>query len=185
MSGNEETLEKFSAQVMVVILKALVTWVLTDVLRQKRQLEATALGKTVERGTQSEFNLVNQITVPTNVYCSRGGECYQHVMEVQRVEERADGCYQEETFRVCIADSETDNEVENVVMDALEPIKSLHLAQSSVLHEPMRSSVVVALAAAHRLIAREPLREATMRSGRPSIAIAGGNDEVGRTDEST
>ena len=87
--------------------------------------------------------------------------------------------------RVCIADSETDNEVENVVMDALEPIKSLHLAQSSVLHESMRSSVVVAQAAAHRLIAREPLREATMRSGRPSIAIAGGNDEVGRTDEST
>ena len=36
----------------------------------KRQLEATALGKTVERGTQTEF------TVPTNVYCSPGGDCY-------------------------------------------------------------------------------------------------------------
>ena len=48
----------------------------------------------------------------------------------------------------------------------------------------MRSSVVVAQAAAHRLIARKPLREATMRSGRLSIAIAGRNDEVGRTDES-
>ena len=45
MSGDEETLGKFSAQVMIVILIALVT------LRQKRQLEATALGKTVERGT--------------------------------------------------------------------------------------------------------------------------------------
>ena len=67
---------KFSAQVMIVILIALVTWVLMDALRQKRQLEATALGKTVERGTQTEFNPVNQITVPTNVYCSRGGECY-------------------------------------------------------------------------------------------------------------
>ena len=76
MSGNEETFGKFSAQVMVVILKALVTWVLMDVLHQKRQLEATALGKTVERGTQCEFNPVNQITVPTNVYCSRRGECY-------------------------------------------------------------------------------------------------------------
>ena len=75
MSGNEETLGKFSAQVMSVILIALVTWVLKDVLRQKRQLETTALGKTVERGTQSEFNRVNQITVPTNVYCSQGGEC--------------------------------------------------------------------------------------------------------------
>ena len=65
-------------------------------------------------------------------------------------------------------------------MDALETIKSLHLARSSVLHESMRSSVVVAQAAAHRLIARKPLREATMRSGRLSTAIAGRNDEVGR-----
>ena len=48
----------------------------------------------------------------------------------------------------------------------------------------MRSSVVVAQKAAHRLNARKPLREATMRSGRLSIAIAGGNDEVGRTVES-
>ena len=66
MNGNEETLV-ISGQVMIVILIALVTWVLMDALRQKRQLEATALGKTVERGTQTEFNPVNQITVPTNV----------------------------------------------------------------------------------------------------------------------
>ena len=70
MNGDEETLGKCSAQVMIVILLALVTWVLMDALRQKRQLEATALGKTVERGIQTEFNPVNQITVPTNVYCS-------------------------------------------------------------------------------------------------------------------
>ena len=76
MSGNEETLEKFSAQVMILILVALVTLVLMGAPRQKRQLEATALGKTVDRGTQTEFNPVNQITVPTNVYCSPGGECY-------------------------------------------------------------------------------------------------------------
>ena len=76
MNGNEETLGKFSAQVMIVILIALVTWALMDVLRQKRQLDATALGKTVERGAQTELNPVNQITVPTNVYCSPGGECY-------------------------------------------------------------------------------------------------------------
>ena len=46
---------------------------------------------------------------------------------------------------------------------------------------------MVAQAAAHRLIARKPLREETMRSGRLSIAMtwAGRNDEVGRTDEST
>ena len=75
MNGNEETLGKFSAQVMIVMLVALVTWVLMDALRQKRQLEATALGKTIERGTQTEVNPVNQITVPTNVYCSPGGEC--------------------------------------------------------------------------------------------------------------
>ena len=44
---------------------------------------------------------------------------------------------------------------------------------------------MVAQAAAHRLSARKPLREATMRSGRLSIAIAGRNDEVGRNDDST
>ena len=76
VDGNEETLGKFSAQVMIVILIALVTWFLMDALRQKRQLEATALGKIAERGTQTEFNPVNQITVPTHVYCSAGGECY-------------------------------------------------------------------------------------------------------------
>ena len=87
--------------------------------------------------------------------------------------------------RVCIAYSETDNEVENIVKDALEKIESLHLARLSVLHESMRSRVVVAQAAAHRLIARKPSREAAMRSGRLSIAIARSNDEVGRIDEST
>ena len=79
MNGNEGMLGKFSAQVMIVMLIALVTWVLMDALRQKRQLEASALGRTVERGTQTEFNLVNQINqirIPTNVYCSPGGECY-------------------------------------------------------------------------------------------------------------
>ena len=44
---------------------------------------------------------------------------------------------------------------------------------------------MLAQAAAHRLIVRKPLREETMMSGRLSIAIAGRNDEVGRTDEST
>ena len=39
-------------------------------------LEATFLGKTVERGARTGFNPVNQIMVPTNVYCSPGGECY-------------------------------------------------------------------------------------------------------------
>ena len=66
MSGNEETLGKFSAQVMIVILTALVTWVLMDAPRKKRQINATALGMTVDRGTQTEFNPVRQITIPTN-----------------------------------------------------------------------------------------------------------------------
>ena len=76
MNGSEETLGKFSAQVMIVIPVAFVTWVMMDALRQKRQIDATGLAKAVERGTQNEFNLVNQITVPTNVYCSPGGACY-------------------------------------------------------------------------------------------------------------
>ena len=42
------------------------------------------------------------------------------------------------------------------------------------------TSVWLHQAAAHRLIVRKPLREAAMRSGRLSIAIAGGNGEVRR-----
>ena len=76
MNGSEETLGKCSAHVVFGILVAVVTWVPMDALRQKRQLEATALGKTVERGTQIEFNPANQIMFPTDVYCSPGAECY-------------------------------------------------------------------------------------------------------------
>ena len=43
---------------------------------------------------------------------------------------------------------------------------------------------MVAQAAAHRLIARKPMREATMRSERLSTAVEGGNDEVGKTVDS-
>ena len=96
-SDNEEAFGKFSAQMMIVILVALVTWVMMVALRQKRQIDATALGRTVERGTQTEFNPVNRITIPTNVYCSPGGEC-SHVEEMRRVEERAYGCHSEEAF---------------------------------------------------------------------------------------
>ena len=67
MSGSEEVLGKFSAQMMIAILVAFVTWVMMDALRQKRQINATALAKTVERGTQSELNPVIQITIPTHV----------------------------------------------------------------------------------------------------------------------
>ena len=60
MSGNDEKLGKFSAEVMIVMLIALVAWVLMDARRQKRQLEATTLRKTVKRGTQTEFSPVNR-----------------------------------------------------------------------------------------------------------------------------
>ena len=46
MSGNEEALGWFSAQMMIVILVAFVTWVMMDAQRQKRQIDATALAKT-------------------------------------------------------------------------------------------------------------------------------------------
>ena len=55
-------------------------------------------------------------------------------------------------------------------MDALETIKSLHLARSSVLHESMRE------------------QRCGCPGGRPqtdfSEAVAGGNDEVGKTVDS-
>ena len=143
-----------------------------DALRQKRQLEATALGKTVERGTQTEFNPVNQITVPTNVNCSPGGECYDTSRKCEGLKNVSmDAIRRRRSCMYCVqrkgqqSGEHRENALEN-------DKKSLHLARSSVLHESMRRSVVVAQAA-------------TMRSGRLSIAIAGRNDEVGRTDEST
>ena len=65
--------------------------------------------------------------------------------------------------------------VENEVDRSWPGLHSMNTSQT------MRSRDVVAQAATHRLIAREPLREAVMRSGRLTQAIAGSNDEVGRT----
>ena len=48
-------------------------------------------------------------------------------------------------------------------------------------YEKTRSNAVVARSGRPHSIAREPLQDATMRSGRSTQAITGGNDEVGRT----
>ena len=45
----------------------------------------------------------------------------------------------------------------------------------------MRSNAVVARSGRLHSVAREPLQDATVRSGRSTQAIAGSNDEVGRT----
>ena len=84
MNGDEEEFWMFSAQTMIVILVAFVTWAMMDTRRQLRQIDTTAPTKTVERGTQSELNPVDPML--------------SHVEEVRRVGERADACYQEETF---------------------------------------------------------------------------------------
>ena len=75
MSGDEEEFVKLSAQAMIAILAAFLTRVIWNTLRQNR-FSTTAPGRRVERGTQSEFNPVDQIVIPTSVYCSLGGECY-------------------------------------------------------------------------------------------------------------
>ena len=71
--------------------------------------------------------------------------------------------------------------MENIVKDALECLKSKALGL--VIYSPftMRSNAVVARSGRPHSIAREPLPDATMRSGRSTQVIAGGNDEVGRT----
>ena len=48
-------------------------------------------------------------------------------------------------------------------------------------YETMRSNAVVARSGRPHSIVREPLQDATMRSGKPTQAIAGSNDENGRT----
>ena len=72
MSGNEETLGKFSAQMIIVILKApgdvgpdRMYYVRRD--RSKQQLWERLLSEAYRLSSIS----VNQNTVPTNVYCSR------------------------------------------------------------------------------------------------------------------
>ena len=164
---------------MIVMPIALVTWVLTDALRQMRQINTTALAKTVERGTQSEFNLVNQITVPTNVYCSPGGECHHTSRKCEGLKNVPMDAIRR--GRSCVAYSETDNEVENIVKDGLEN-NEVDCTWPSHLFcmEQCGAALWLPIAAAHRLIARNPLREAAMRSGRLSTVIAGGSDEVGR-----
>ena len=135
MSSNEVTSAKFSAQMVNVTLTALVTWVKMDAPRQKRQLEATGMRKTVERGTQTEFNLVNQITVPTNVCCAitrqrsaKGSRTCRWILSGGDV-------------RACIANNETDKSGKRRQGCTGKTMNSLHLARSSVLHQPMQSSV--------------------------------------------
>ena len=92
MSGNEETLGKFSAQVMIVMLIALLTWVLMDVLRQKRQLEATAL----ERLLSEAHRLSSILSIRSRFRekCTVFEEMNAIIRrEMRSVEERADGCY--------------------------------------------------------------------------------------------
>ena len=56
---------------MIVILIALMTWVLMDAPHQKRQFETTALGKTAERGTQAEFDIVTTNARASTLYPAR------------------------------------------------------------------------------------------------------------------
>ena len=82
--------------------------------------------------------------------------------------------------RVCIAYSETDDEMENIVKDALERRSRLHLARSIFLeHSRNNAEPVLWLVAFPQTFAREPLREEMMRSG-DSIRQAGAHDLGGR-----
>ena len=116
-----------------------------------------------------------------------------HVNGMRRVVERADGCYRETCWYVlhtvkkrllnlstrvvrkrswlyCIV---------QIISEGEKSTKSKAVCLVALLTTTW-SSVVVSPAAAHRLIACEPLREAVMRSGRLTIAIAAGNDEIWR-----
>ena len=76
MDGDEEEFWTFSAQTMNAILVAFVTCVMWNALSQVRFFNTAALARTVERGTQSELNLVDSIVIPTSVDCSPGVECF-------------------------------------------------------------------------------------------------------------
>ena len=76
VAGDEEDLWTFSAQATFAILVASLTRVLCSALRQARVFNTAVPVRTVERGTQSDHNLVDSIVIPTSVYCSPGGEFY-------------------------------------------------------------------------------------------------------------
>ena len=181
MDGDEEEFLNLSAQVMIEVSVAFVTWVMLDALRLMRQINTTALAKTVERGTQSEFNAVDQITIPTNVYCSPEGERYH-------------------TSRMCEG-------LQNVPMDAIRRKTFLFVWYNKDEHERGTGSTEVKVdwpvplswtpkVFEHMRQAEQccgcPRRPPTFYcsravagcsdevSGRLTRTIAGGNDEVGR-----
>ena len=84
--------------------------------------------------------------------------------------------------RVHIVYNETGDESEHTMKDALERRSRLHFAQSSFSRncEITRRNAAVARSGRRHSVAREPLQDATMRSGKLTQDIAGCNDEVRR-----
>ena len=149
IDGDNEEFWTFSAQTMIAILVAFLTCVMWNALRHVRLFKTAAPARTVERGTQSEVNPVDSIVIPTSVYCSPG-----------RMPLGGD-------VRVCIAYSETDDEMENIVNDALERRSRLHLARSIFLDHSCNNAEQCCgcLGGRPQTVAREPLWDAMMRSG--------------------
>ena len=82
--------------------------------------------RTVERGIQSEHNPFDSIVIPTNVYCSLLSECYHTSRKCEGLQNVPTNGIRRR-LRVCIAYSETDDEMENSMNDELERRESIAL----------------------------------------------------------
>ena len=97
MDGDEEEFWRLSAQAVVATSVAFLTCVMWNALRQIR-FSTTAPARRVERGTQSELNLVDQIVIPTSVYCSPGGECYHTPRKCEGLQNMLTDAIRRKTF---------------------------------------------------------------------------------------
>ena len=171
---------------MIAMLAASVTCVLWNASRQVRLFNTAVPARTVERGTQSEHNPVDSIVIPTSICCSPGGQCYHTSGKCEGLKNVPMNAFK--SRRSCMYCVQRDGRrngeqhercTATTGVDCTWPATSLSITQHVQTHETMRSSVVVAWVAACT-VAREPLREAMMRSGRLSKASAERNDDFRR-----
>ena len=115
--------------------------------------------------------------------CSPGGECY--VEEVRRIAERADECYQEETFVYVLHTArrtmkwKTGRTLKWNDGSRLHVVQNISLGALGVFKYMRQSGGGCPCGLSHTL-AREPLRDAVRRSGRLSIRQACARDLRGK-----
>ena len=167
-ASDEGDIWKLSAQVTIAIPLASLMCMLWGALRTARLINTTLQVRTVERGIQTGHNPVCSVVIPTSVYCSPGGECFDTSRKcegLQNVPMNPIG-----RSRSCMSCIQRDGR-----LDELERRESMSFGQNISLGRSECSSVsgraeqcCGCFGGRPHSIARVPLRDATRRSGRLS-----------------